>query len=323
MRTWKDPDDMLKDFDLPVLEAACAHGIIDHRYYQNPLGAFTCDSMSDPGLWLLLAECGYQQVRPDEASVPEGDFLWLRDRGGLFIKPGANSYPLDSFYATLSSSSELGRRGIYRVLWGHVNSAGAFYATEQPLALENERTMENMELLCVTWHDNGTIIITRPSWQDDVYGLDWKDDSGRAPVALDTARLYFDHPDSEQSLARVQPGERIAVKGVDVPAGMYRAGGGLALLPMVISNWGIERVRVVDEGITAIWSAHSVELGPTRLTGRALNRAQSSEFLYGAAVAAAQFGTPFVSPVVQFIKDGEYVIVSRNDGSKAWLEIAQ
>jgi hypothetical protein len=206
--------------------------------------------------------------------------------------------------------------------WGHVDASGVFWGHA---TITDTRMKKGtiMELLCVTRHDNGTTIITRPSWQDDVLGLDWEDDSGRAPVALDTARLYFDHPDSEQSLARVQPGERVAVKGADVPAGMYRAGDGLALLPMVISNWGIERVRVVDEGITAIWSVHGVELGPTRLTGRALNRAQGSEFLYGAAVAAAQFGTPFVSPVVQFIKDGEYVIVSRNDGSKAWLEIAQ
>lgn len=179
-----------------------------------------------------------------------------------------------------------------------------------------------MELLCVTRHDNGTTIITRPSWQDDVYGLDWKDDSGRAPVGLSDAKLYFDHPDSAQSFTKVLPGECIAVEGVDVPAGLYRAGDELTLIPVAISNWGIERVRVVDEGITAIWSVHGVELGPTRLTGRALNRAQGSEFLYGAAVAAAQFGTPFVSPVVQFIKDGEYVIVSRNDGSKAWLEVA-
>lgn len=179
-----------------------------------------------------------------------------------------------------------------------------------------------MELLCVTRHDNGTTIITRPSWQDDVYGLNWKDDSGRAPVALDTARLYFDHPDSEQSLTKVLPSECVAVAGADVPDGMYRAEDELTLVPVVLSNWGIARVWVCGCGITTMLRSAENETAPTRLTGRVLNRAQGSEWLYGVACAAGQLGTPFMSSVVGFIDDGEYVLAARNDGSKAWLEMA-
>ena len=109
-----------------------------------------------------------------------------------------------------------------------------------------------MELLQVIHNIYGTTIIMRPSWQDAVLGLDWEDDSGHAPVGLGDAKLYFDRPDSEQSLARVQQGERVAVEGVDVPAGMYRAEDELTLVPVVLSNWGIARVWVCGCGITTM-----------------------------------------------------------------------
>ena len=179
-----------------------------------------------------------------------------------------------------------------------------------------------MELLQVIHNIYGTTIIMRPSWQDDVLGLDWEDDSERESVNLGDTRLYFDHPDSEQTLTKVLPGECIAVEGAEVPAGLYRAGDELMLIPVALSNWGVARVWVEGKGIMAIENLRGMPSCQTRLTGCALNRAQGSEWLYGAAVAACQFGTPFISSVVGFIDDGEYVLAARNDGSKAWLEVA-
>lgn len=179
-----------------------------------------------------------------------------------------------------------------------------------------------MELLRVTVNNYGAII-TRPSWQNNVLGLDWEDDTSRGVVDLTGAELYFNHPDSAQSLTKVLPGERVAVWCVDVPAGMYRVVDGNTMVPVALSNWGIARVQIEGKGIIAILRDRRVEPALTRLTGYMLNQAQGSEYLYGAAVAAAQFGTPFVSSAVLPIKDGEYIIVSRNDGSKAWLEIAK
>lgn len=179
-----------------------------------------------------------------------------------------------------------------------------------------------MELLRVIANNYGTIIM-RPSWQDNVLGLDWEDDTSRGAVDLTGAELYFNHPDSAQSLTKVLPGERVAVWGVDVPTGMYRVVDGNTMVPVALSNWGVARVWIEGNMITAIHRDNHVESDLTRLTGHVLSRAQGSEFLYGAAVAAEQFGTPFVSSVVQLIKDGEYLIAVRNDGFKAWLEIEQ
>jgi hypothetical protein len=178
-----------------------------------------------------------------------------------------------------------------------------------------------MELLKVIKSRYGTIIM-RPSWQNNVLGLQWEDDTNRPIIDLAGAELYFEHPDSEQTLMRVRPGERIAVKGIDMPAGLYWVTeGGLALIPQALSNWGITRVWVCGNAITAIQKPDKIT--PTRLTGHVLNQTQGSEWLYGAACAAGQFGTPFMSPVIELIKDGEYMLADRNDGSKAWLEVAQ
>lgn len=324
MRTWKDPDDMLTDFDLPVLEAACAHGIIDYRYCQNPLGAFTCGSISDPGLWLLLAECGYQQVRPDEADIPEGDFLWLRDRGGLFVKPGADVYPFDSFYASLFSSSELGRRGIYRVLWGHVNSAGAFYATEQPLVLENERTTENMELVRVARNEYGTFI-TRPDWVDSVRGLDFADDEDSPFVTVDEDAVFFDSPDNKSGLLNLVAGERIMVTGGSLDEclteGVYRAVSNTLMVPVLLVNWGVARVRVQGNGMIRLARGRECFPEPVRLTGESLHGSQGSEWMLGAATAALQLGAPYLSGSVKMIPDGDYVVASLGGHDKVWLKI--
>lgn len=176
-----------------------------------------------------------------------------------------------------------------------------------------------MELLRVIRKDLVTIII-RPSWQDNTFGLDWVDDSGRPTVRLDDARLYFDYPDSEKSLTKVQSGECVAVEGAYVPAGMYRAEDEKTLVPVALLNWGIARVWVCGHSITTMEKPG--ENVPTQLTGRVLSQTHTSEWLYGAACAAGQFGTPFMSPAIGFIDDGEYVLATRNDGSKAWLEMA-
>ena len=176
-----------------------------------------------------------------------------------------------------------------------------------------------MELLRVI-HKKLVTVIIRPLWQDNTFGLHWADDNERPTVRLDDARLYFDHPDPEQSLTKVQSGEHVAVEGTYVPAGMYRAENEKTLVPVALSNWGIARVRVCGHGITVI--KRPAKTAPTRLTGRVLSQTHTSEWLYGAACAAGQFGTPFMSPVIGFIDDGEYVLATRSDGSKAWLEVA-
>ena len=62
-------------------------------------------------------------------GIPEGDFLWLRGRGGLYVRRGSKynelGYPHWLLDVTLRERA-----------WGHVDESGVFWDTPQSLILE-------------------------------------------------------------------------------------------------------------------------------------------------------------------------------------------
>ena len=183
-----------------------------------------------------------------------------------------------------------------------------------------------MKLLRVIHNIFGTAIVT-PAWSDDTLGLDWVDDPDNPPVRVDPSMLYWDSQDKKSHLLGLGPDEAAFVKPEhstkDFVGGLYRCDDGENIVPVLLENWGVMRIWVEDNLITRIPYRRAEELLPIRLSGRMLNKAQGTDWLLGAATAAEQLGTPYCAKIIEYIEDGEYVIASRNDGSKVWLEVGK
>lgn len=182
-----------------------------------------------------------------------------------------------------------------------------------------------MKLLRVIHNIFGTAIVT-PAWSDDTLGLDWVDDPNNPHVRVDHSMLCWNSPDKKSHLLELGPDEAAFVKPEHSTkgfvGGLYRCDDGETIVPVLLSNWGIMRIWVEGNLITRIPYRRAEELPPIRLSGRMLNKAQGTDWLLGAATAAEQLGTPYSTKIIKHIEDGEYVIASRNDGSKVWLEVA-
>lgn len=182
-----------------------------------------------------------------------------------------------------------------------------------------------MKLLRVIHNIYGTAIVT-PAWCDDTLGLDWVDDPNNPPVRIESSMLYWNSPDKKSHLLELGADEAAFVKPEHSTkgfvGGLYRCDDGETVVPVLLGNWGIMRIWVEDNLITRIPYRSAEDLPPIRLSGRVLNKAQGTDYLLGAATAAEQLGTPYSAKIIEYIEDGEYVIASRNDGSKTWLEVA-
>lgn len=183
-----------------------------------------------------------------------------------------------------------------------------------------------MKLLRVIHNIFGTAIVT-PAWSDDTLGLDWVDDPDNPPVRVDPSMLYWDSQDKKSHLLGLGPDEAAFVKPEHSTkgfvGGLYRCDDGENIVPILLENWGIMRIWVEGNLIQRIPYHRAEGLPPIRLSGRMLNKAQGTDWLLGAATAAEQLGTPYCAKIIEYIEDGEYVIASRNDGSKVWLEVGE